>query len=108
MQVRKCIYAGNGCKRDGYTGFQLGHLNLCRQELLEYQKVTITGEELRDCETEEESYDRLEMLLNLMPQVGMFWIGGDLGYTNDPTEIVVFQEIAVGDRSVVKLSVSRE
>lgn len=89
--------------KPSYGAFNIEHLNLCRQELLEYQKVTITGEELRDCETEEESYDRLEMLLNLMPQVGMFWIGGDLGYTNDPTEIVVFQEIAVGDRSVVKL-----
>lgn len=89
--------------KPSYGAFNIEYLNLCRQELLEYQKVTISGEELRDCESEDESYDRLEMLLNLMPQVGMFWIGGDLGYTNDPTEIVVFQEIEVGDRSVLKL-----
>jgi hypothetical protein len=78
-------------------------LNLCRQEVLEYQKVVITGDELRGCDTEEESHDRLEMLLNLVPQTGVFWIGGDLGYTNDPTEIVVFQELELGDRRVLKL-----
>lgn len=89
--------------KPSYGAFNIEHLNLCRQEMPEYQKVTILGEDLRDCETEEESYDRLEMLLNLMPQTGVFWIGGDLGYTNDPTEIVVFQEIEVGDRSVLKL-----
>lgn len=61
------------------------------------------GEADAGATTEEESYDRLEILLNLMPQTGMFWVGGDLSYTNDPTEIVVFQDIEVGDRSVVKL-----
>jgi hypothetical protein len=43
------------------------------------------------------------MLLNLAPQDGTFWIGGDLGYTNDPTEIVVFRETADEDRRRVKL-----
>ena len=38
-----------------------------------------------------------------MPQTGVFWIGGDLGYTNDPTEIVVFQEIELAERRVLKL-----
>jgi len=38
-----------------------------------------------------------------MPQTDVFWIGGDLGYTNDPTEIVVFQELETGDRRVLKL-----
>ena len=61
--------------------------------MLEYQKTVITDSELRDCEDEEAAHDRLELLLNLMPQTGVFWIGGDLGYTNDPTELVVFQEI---------------
>lgn len=89
--------------KPSYGVFNIEHLNLCRQELMEYQKVTITGDDLRGCETEEESYDRLEMLLNLMPQTGMFWIGGDLGYTNDPTELVVFHEIEAGERSVMKL-----
>ena len=43
------------------------------------------------------------MLLNLTPQTGVFWIGGDLGYTNDPTELVVFQEVDVGERKVLRL-----
>jgi len=30
-------------------------------------------------------------------------VGGDLGYTNDPTEIAVFQEIELPERRIVKL-----
>lgn len=65
--------------------------------------MSICGDDLSDCETEEHSYDRLELLLNLMPQTGVFWIGGDLGYTNDPTEIVVFQEMQIRGRPVTVL-----
>jgi hypothetical protein len=89
--------------KPSYGAFNVEQLNLCRQELLEYQKITITDAELRDCESEEAAYDRLELLLNLIPRTGMFWIGGDLGYTNDPTELVVFQEVEVGDRTILKL-----
>ena len=89
--------------KPSYGAFNIEQLNLCRQELLEYQKITITDAELRDCETEEAAYDRLELLLNLIPRTGLFWIGGDLGYTNDPTELVVFQEVEVGDRIILKL-----
>lgn len=89
--------------KPSYGAFSIEYLSLCRQELPEYQKITICGDDLRDCIAEEQSYDRLEMLLNLMPQTGIFWIGGDLGYTNDPTEIVVFHEMEVGDRAVLRL-----
>jgi hypothetical protein len=89
--------------KPSYGVFNIEHLNLCRQDVVEYQKVVVTGEELRGCATEAESHDRLEMLLNLMPRTGVFWIGGDLGYTNDPTEIVVFQEIELPERRIVKL-----
>ena len=89
--------------KPSYGAFNIEHLNLCRQEVLEYQKVVITGEEMRDCGTEEEAHDRLEMLLNLTPQTGVFWIGGDLGYTNDPTEIVAFREQEVGERPVLRM-----
>jgi len=91
--------------KPSYGAFNVEYLNLCRQEMLEYRRIAITGEDLSSCETEEESYDRLEMLLNLMPQTGVFWIGGDLGYTNDPTEIVVFRETESGERSVLTLVV---
>jgi len=58
---------------------------------------------MRDCDTEEAAHDRLEMLLNLTPRSGQFWVGGDLGYTNDPTEIVVFQEMEIGERTLLKM-----
>jgi hypothetical protein len=31
-------------------------INLCRQEVFEYQKIVISDSELRDCETEEAAY----------------------------------------------------
>jgi len=89
--------------KPSYGAFNIEYLNLCRQELLEYQKVIITGDELSGCTSEEETHDRLETLLNLMPQTGVFWIGGDLGYTNDPTELVVFQEVELAERRILKL-----
>nr|WP_231715813.1 LAGLIDADG family homing endonuclease [Desulfosarcina widdelii] len=89
--------------KPSYAAFNIEYLNFCRQELLEYQKVVVTGEELSGCDTEEESHDRLEAQLNLVPQTGVFWIGGDLGYTNDPTELVVFQELELGERRIIKL-----
>ena len=89
--------------KPSYGAFNVEQFNLCRQEVIEYQKIVITDSELRDCETEEAAHDRMEMLLNLTPRSGLFWIGGDLGYTNDPTEIVVFQEMEIGERSLLKM-----
>jgi len=89
--------------KPSYGAFNVEYLTLARQDVLEYRKVVITGDELRDCETEEAAYDRLEMLLNIMPQTGVYWVGGDLGYTNDPTELVVFRETEVGERHVLTL-----
>jgi len=89
--------------KPSYGAFNVEHLNLCRQDVLEYQKIEVTGEELKDCENEDAAAERLEMILNLMPQTGVFWIGGDLGYTNDPTELVVFREFEIGERPVLRL-----
>ena len=89
--------------KPSYGAFNVEYLNLCRVESADYQKIVITGEALAGCDSEEETFDRLEMLLNLAPQDGTFWIGGDLGYTNDPTEIVVFKETQEEERRRVKL-----
>lgn len=89
--------------KPSYGAFNIESLNLCRQDVAEYRKITIQGDDMNSCETEEDSLDRLEILLNLMPQTGAFWIGGDLGYTNDPTEIVVFREDEFGDRRMMTL-----
>ena len=69
---------------------------------VEDQKTIITGDELRSCVTEEASCDCLEMPLNLMSQTDVFWIGGALGYTNDPTKTVIFQEIKLPERRIMK------
>jgi len=39
------------------------------------------------------------MLLNLTPQTDVFRIDSGLGYTNDSTEIVVFRDLELQDRS---------
>ena len=89
--------------KPSYGAFNVEYLNRCRVDIDEYQKIVITGESLAGCETEDEVFNRLEMLLNLAPRDGTFWIGGDLGYTNDPTEIVVLREIREDERHRVKL-----
>ncbi|MBI5788960.1 MAG: hypothetical protein HZA78_08920, partial [Candidatus Schekmanbacteria bacterium] len=75
-----------------YGAFNIEYLTLCRQDIPEYQRIVITGEELKACESEEAVENRLDMLLNLAHLSGTFWVGVDTGYTNDPTEIVVFKE----------------
>ena len=89
--------------KPSYGAFNVEYLERCRGAITEYEKLTITGEALQACDTEAEAFDRLEMALNLGPRNGTFWVGGDLGYTNDPTEIVVFQEAEEDERRRVKL-----
>jgi len=69
--------------RPSYGAFNIEFLTLCRQEVPEYQRVVITGEELKGCDSEEAVDDRLDMLLNLARLSGTFWVGVDTGYTND-------------------------
>jgi hypothetical protein len=45
----------------------------------------------------------LALLAQSQLEPGLFWIGGDLGYTNDPTELVVFHEMEIGERSLLKM-----
>lgn len=90
--------------KPSYGAFNLEHLTLCRQEIPEYLKITITGEELRDCDSEEAASERMEMLLNLVPMHDRtHWLGGDLGYTSDPTELVLFREEETGERRWLKM-----
>ena len=91
--------------KPSYGAFNVEHLNACRVDIDEYQKIDITGDALAGCETEQDTFDRLEMLLNVGLRDGTFWIGGDLGYTNDPTELVVFREDASSSCSVSGASV---
>ena len=49
-----------------------------------FRLVNIIGEELNDCNSELEIRSRLDLMMGMVPEEGQFWIGGDLGYTNDP------------------------
>jgi hypothetical protein len=89
--------------RPSYGAFNIEHLTACRQSVSEYETVEITGSELKDCESEEAVADRLDMLLNLAPSEGLFWIGADTGYTADPTEIVIFKEAVENEKPVLRL-----
>jgi len=88
--------------KPSYGAFNIEHFKLAQVSIDEYQLVEITPEHIRDCEGEEEVLDRIDMLLNLIPQntaKARFWVGTDTGYVNDPTEIVVFREKHAADSS---------
>lgn len=89
--------------RPSYGAFNLEMLTQCRRDIPEYACVSITGEELRDCETEDDVEERLDLLLNLPKIEGCFYVGADTGYTADPTEIVVFKETVENEKAVMRL-----
>jgi len=88
--------------KPSYGAFNQEQFDAACQEILEYRTVRITGDDLAGCQDNGQTFDLLEAMLDLVPQAGVFWIGADLGYTNDPTEIVVFQE-ASGEKPVASL-----
>ncbi|MFQ6610163.1 MAG: terminase large subunit domain-containing protein [Fidelibacterota bacterium] len=82
--------------KPSYGAFNIEHFKLSQVPIDDYQLVEITQDHIRDCENETEVLDRVDMLLNLIPQNNaqyVFWVGSDTGYVNDPTEIVVFREV---------------
>ncbi|MCX5771276.1 MAG: hypothetical protein NTZ09_13555, partial [Candidatus Hydrogenedentes bacterium] len=74
-----------------YGAFHPEQFALAIQDVPEYRKVVITNAELADCSSEQEAEQRLEALLGIWPEPGEYYVGADLGYTNDPTEILVFR-----------------
>ena len=58
----------------------------------DYRRVDLTGEALEDCVSEREVRDRIESLLGLEEGHGRYWMGVDLGYTSDPTELLLFEK----------------
>ena len=57
-----------------------------------YRKRIITWEHLEGCDSEEAIRQRVEQVLDMGNGHGIYWLGGDLGYTNDPTELLLFEE----------------
>ena len=70
-------------------------------DLPDCRKVCIDGDALAGCVKEAEVRSRLELLLNAHGGHGRYWLGGDLGYTSDPTELVLLEEDDDGVLSVV-------
>lgn len=60
--------------------------------LPDYRKINIFGESFAQCDSEEETRYKLSTMLGLEPTQGSFWLGGDLGYTSDPSELLLFEE----------------
>ena len=75
-----------------FGAFNMTAFHACKKEIPNFRLVSITAEELEGCDTEQSVRDRFDMLLNLSPQLGTFWMGIDTGYTNDPSELVIFHE----------------
>ena len=75
-----------------FGAFNMTAFHACKKAVPEFRLVTITPEELEGCDRDEQVRQRFDILLNLSPRQGVFWLGIDTGYTNDPSELVVFHE----------------
>lgn len=87
--------------RPSYGAFNHEQFKLCQKVYDGYRAVRIPGEELSDCDSEEEVRDRLDLLMCLAPEDGKFWVGADTGYTNDPSEVTVWREDEEGSMRLV-------
>jgi len=94
--------------RPTYGAFNTVQVIRALADVPEYRKVAISGDDLKDCRDERETRDRVEMLLNLAGGHGTYWLGGDLGYTSDPTELLLFEEDEEADRLTLILRVHAE
>ena len=88
--------------KPSYGTFNHEQFRKCQRDLKTFRLVNIIGEELDDCDSEAEIRSRLELMMGLVPEKGRYWIGGDLGYTNDPSEITIWLE---DEEEVMRLKV---
>ena len=75
-----------------YGAFIVPHVVRALVDLPDYRRVDIPGEVIDGLTSESEVRDRLETLLGLGWAPARCWLGGDLGYTSDPTELLLFDE----------------
>jgi hypothetical protein len=86
-----------------FGAFDTDQVVLALTDLPEYRKVFLAGEMLKSCANEAEIRCRLKDILALTVVPGTYWIGGDLGYTSDPTEILLLKEAEVNGRLTLTL-----
>ena len=84
-----------------YSAFNVAHVLAAVTDIDNYRRVDITGAALAGAVKEREVRERLETLLLLDGGHGTFWLGGDLGYTSDPTELALFEEDSDGVLTLV-------
>jgi len=94
--------------KPSYGAFSVVHVIRSLVQIQGYRKVSLFGADLDTCKDEQEIRDRLEALLNLAGGQGTYWLGGDLGYTSDPTELLLFEEDAETHRLTLILRVHAE
>jgi len=75
-----------------YGAFNAADVLRAVTDIPHYRRVVLRGEDLADCVGERAIRERLEALVTLDHGPGRYWLGADLGYTSDPTEILLFQE----------------
>ena len=75
-----------------YGAFNQAQIQAAMTEVEGFRRVDLDGDMLKGCDTESEVRDRLEALLSLDGSPGRYWLGGDLGYTSDPTELLLLEE----------------
>ena len=76
--------------KPSFGAFNMEQYYRCMGDVKEYQRIFITGEQFKDCDSEDEIKERVNTLLNLSKHSGIYYLGGDLGYTADPTELILF------------------
>ena len=84
-----------------YGAFNMEHVLRAVTDLPGYRRVILRGDSFSDCATERDVRERLEILLALPGGHGRYWLGGDLGYTSDPTELLLLEEEDDGALSLV-------
>jgi hypothetical protein len=77
-----------------YTAFSVRQLRNCQRKLDNiYKLINIEGEELASIYSIDRATRLLhERLADVEAEDGTYYLGGDLGYTNDPSELTVWRE----------------
>jgi hypothetical protein len=75
-----------------YAAFNIRQLQASLRKLEKlYKVIRLDGEEFDGLQSVDEATDRLSGVLDgLEENRGVYWLGGDLGYTNDPSELTVW------------------
>lgn len=77
-----------------YAAFNIRQFQASQRKLENiYKVIRLDGEEFESIQSVDEATDRLYSVLDgLEENRGTYWLGGDLGYTNDPSELTVWLE----------------